>query len=125
MEASNLEVRDLQQKYENLSGKYTELLSITSRIQGEVAEIKRVSTSFAQQTNWQLLGFSVVMASVMMGGIYYQTNALRNEFNPKLEALQKQMDLRFEAQQQQLQQLQKNLDARFEDLKQEVRASKK
>ncbi len=125
MDTINVEVRDLQNKYETLLEKYAELSASISKTQGEVAEIKRVSTSFSQQTIWQLLGFAVVMASVMIAGIYYQTNALRNEFNPKFESLERQMNLRFEAQQQQILQIEKNLNARFEDLKQEVRASRK
>jgi hypothetical protein len=125
MEAINPDLRELQTKYNELLMKYADLKSDLSKTQGEVAEIKRVSTSFSQQTIWQLLGFAIVMASMMIGGIYYQTQALRNEMN-----------LRFEAQQQQMIQLEKNLNtqfagfeksinARFEDLKQEVRASRK
>ncbi len=114
MEAINPELRDMQRKYEYLLEKYAELSANISRTQGEVAEIKRVSTSFSQQTIWQLLGFAIVMASVMITGIYYQTNALRNEMN-----------LRFEAQQERINQLEKSLNARFEDLKQEVRAGRK
>ncbi len=125
MEAINPEVRDLRDKYENLLEKYVELSAGLSRTQGEVAEIKRVSTSFSQQTIWQLVGFAAVMASVMITGIYYQTNALRNEFNPKLDSLERQMNLRFEAQERQILQVEKNLNARFEDLKQEVRASRR
>jgi len=121
MEAINPEVRDLREKYETLLEKYVEPSASLSRTQGEVAEIKRVSTSFSQQTIWQLLGFAVVMAGVMITGIYYQTNALRNETN----ALRNEMNLRFAAQQQQIIQLEKNLTARFEDLKQEVRANRK
>jgi hypothetical protein len=37
--------------------------TINSKTQGEVAEIKKVSTSFSQQTIWQLLSFAIVMAS--------------------------------------------------------------
>ncbi len=125
MEAINPELRDLRDKYETLLEKYAELTASLSRTQGEVAEIKRVSTSFSQQTIWQLLGFAVVMASVMITGIYYQTNALRNEFNPKIESLERQMNLRFDAQQQQINNLEKNINARFEVLKQEVRANRK
>jgi len=125
METINPELRDLREKYETLLEKYADLTASLSRTQGEVAEIKRVSTSFSQQTIWQLLGFAIVMASVMITGIYYQTNALRNEFNPRIESLERQMNLRFEAQQQQINNLDKNMSARFEDLKQEVRANRK
>lgn len=125
MEAINPELRDLRDKYETLLEKYAELTASLSRTQGEVAEIKRVSTSFSQQTIWQLVGFAVVMASVMITGIYYQTNALRNEFNSKFDSLERQMNLRFEAQQQQVLQVEKNLNTRFEDLRQEVRASRR
>lgn len=125
MEAINPDLRELQTKYNELLMKYADLKSELSKTQGEVAEIKRVSTSFSQQTVWQLLGFAIVMASVMIGGIYYQTQALRNEFNPKLDSIQKQVDMRFDAQQRQNNQIEQNLGARFEDLKQEVRASRK
>ena len=125
MEAINPDLRELQNKYADLLMKYADLKSDLSKTQGEVAEIKRVSTSFSQQTIWQLLGFAIVMASVMIGGIYYQTQALRNEFNPKLDSIQKQMDMRFEAQQRKINQLEENLKARFEDLKQEVRTNRK
>jgi peptidoglycan hydrolase CwlO-like protein len=132
METINVEVRDLQNKYENLLEKYAELSASISKTQGEVAEIKRVSTSFSQQTIWQLVGFAVVMASVMITGIYYQTNALRNEMNLRFEAQQQQikqvennLNQVEKNLQQQINQLDKNMNARFEDLKQEVRASRK
>ncbi|MGH9849944.1 MAG: hypothetical protein ACREBD_08800 [Blastocatellia bacterium] len=125
METINVEVRDLQNKYETLLEKYAELSASISKTQGEVAEIKRVSTSFSQQTIWQLLGFAVVMASVMITGIYYQTNALRNEMNLRFEAQQQQINQVEKNLQQQIIQLDKSLNARFEDLKQEVRASRK
>ncbi|MGH9835259.1 MAG: hypothetical protein ACRD9Y_19740 [Blastocatellia bacterium] len=125
METINVEVRDLQNKYETLLEKYAELSASISKTQGEVAEIKRVSTSFSQQTIWQLLGFAVVMASVMITGIYYQTNALRNEMNLRFEAQQQQINQVEKNLQQQIIQLDKSLNARFEDLKQDVRASRK
>jgi peptidoglycan hydrolase CwlO-like protein len=114
METINLELRELQQKYSALSDKYAELSTNLAKTQGEVSEIKRVSTSFAQQTIWQLLGFAVVMASVMLSGLYFQTNALRNESNARFEKLE-----------QRITNAENNLNARFEDLKQEVRANRK
>ncbi|MGH9847085.1 MAG: hypothetical protein ACREEM_50970 [Blastocatellia bacterium] len=125
MEAINPDLRDMQKKYEYLLEKYAELSAMISKTQGEVSEIKRVSTSFSQQTIWQLLGFAIVMASVMIGGIYYQTNALRNEMNARFEAQQIQINQIEKSLQQQIIQLEKNLNARFEDLKQEMRANRK
>jgi hypothetical protein len=100
-------------------------MATVGRLQGELAEIKRVSTSFAQQTIWQLLGFAVVMASVMMGGIYYQTNALRNEFNARFDKVDQQFKDLEKRLEQRIELTEKNLNARFEDLKQEVRAGRK
>lgn len=125
MEAIHPEVLELRQKYESLLEKYADLAANLSRTQGEVAEIKRVSTSYSLQTVWQLIGFAAVMAGVMIGGIYYQTNALRNEFNARFDAQQQQILQSEKNLQQQLQQVEKNMNARFEDLKQEVRASRK
>lgn len=84
METINLELRELQQRYS--------------------------ATSFGQQTIWQLLGFAVVMLS----GLYFQTNALRNEYNARFEKLE-----------QRITDIEKNINSRFEDLKQEVRANRK
>jgi transcription initiation factor TFIID subunit TAF12 len=125
MEAINPELNDLRQKYETLLEKYADLSASLSRTQGEVAEIKRVSTSYSLQTVWQLLGFAAVMAGVMMGGIYYQTNALRNEFNARFDAQHQQILQSEKNLQQQIQQVERNVSARFEDLKQEVRANRK
>ncbi len=88
-------------------------------------DLRELWTSFSQQTIWQLLGFAIIMASVMITGIYYQTNALRNEFNQRFDSLQREMNLRFEAQQQQMIQMEKNLTTRFEDLRQDVRGKRK
>ncbi len=125
MEAINPDLRDLQNKYEELFLKYVDLKSDLSKTQGEVTEIKRVSTSFSQQTIWQLLGFAIVMASVMTGGIYYQTQALRNEMNLRFEAQQQQMIQLEKNLNTQLASFEKNINTRFEDLKQEVRANRK
>jgi len=125
MEAINPELRDLQRKYEALLEKYAELSASISRTQGEVAEIKRVSTSFSQQTIWQLLGFAIVMASVMIGGIYYQTNALRNEFNARFDRVDQQIIQVEKRLEQRIDQVERNLNLRFEDLKQEVHDKRK
>lgn len=125
MEAINPELRDLREKYETLLEKYAELTASLSKTQGEVAEIKRVSTSFSQQTIWQLLGFAIVMASVMITGIYYQTNALRNEMNLRFEAQQQQINQVEKNLQQQINQLDRNMNTRFEDFKQEIRANRR
>ena len=105
MAASNPDLRDLQQKYENLRA---ELAST----QGEVELLKRTTSDNTRQTLWQFVIFTVTMAVILVGGIKYQADTLRHEFDIRFESLDKRID-----------QAEKSMSARFEDLKQEVRAS--
>lgn len=83
-------------------------------MRGELDEVKRTSSDTTRQTIWQFVIFTVTMAAILIGGIKYQADTLRNEMN-----------LRFGAMERHIEQSEKNLTARFEDLKQEVRATRK
>ncbi|MEO6726144.1 MAG: hypothetical protein ABIU20_00790 [Blastocatellia bacterium] len=85
-----------------------------ARIEGEIGELRRVATDTTRQTIWQFVIFTVTMAAILLGGIKYQTDTLRSEMNARFEAVNQRLD-----------QSEKNLAARFEDLKQEVRANRK
>ncbi|MFN7944493.1 MAG: hypothetical protein U0Z53_04020 [Blastocatellia bacterium] len=105
MEAINPDLRDLQQKYKNLRAEL-------ARTQGEVELLKRTTSDNTRQTIWQFVIFTITMAVILVGGIRYQADTLRLEFDLRFESLDKRID-----------QAEKNISARFEDLKQEVRAS--
>lgn len=107
MEVINPQMKDLEHKFEDLR-------ITVSQMRGELDEVKRISSDTTRQTIWQFVIFTITMAAILLGGIKYQTDTLRNEMN-----------IRFEAMNQRFEQSEKNLTARFEDLKQEVRAGRK
>lgn len=114
MDVINPELRELQQKYENLRTEF-------ARMQGEVAQLKHTATDTTRQTIWQFVIFTVTMAMILLGGIKYQTDSLRVEMKVRFDAV----DQRFEAVEKRIDQSEKNILTRFEDLKQEVHASRK
>lgn len=118
MQAINPEIRDLQQKYEDLRAEL-------ARTQGEVEQIKHIASDTSRQTIWQFVIFTVTMAALLLGGLKYQADVLRREIDLRFEAQRQDATTRFEAIQQQNKQMEQNILARFEDLKQEVRASRK
>jgi cell division protein FtsL len=83
-------------------------------MRGELNEVKRTSSDTSRQTIWQFVIFTVTMAVVAFGGIKYQTDTLRHEMNIRSEAQRQEMNARFDT-----------MEKRFEDLKQEVRANRK
>ncbi|QQS49087.1 MAG: hypothetical protein IPM66_10900 [Acidobacteriota bacterium] len=104
MEVINPKLRELERRQE-------ELQTTVAYMRGELDEVKRLAGGTARQTIWQFVIFSVTMGAILLGGIRYQTETLRNESNLRFEAMEKRMD-----------QMEKNILARFEDLKQEVRS---
>ncbi len=107
MEIINPQIKELEQKY-------LELQNAMSHMRGELNEVKRISGDTTRQTIWQFVIFTITMAAILLGGIKYQTDTLRNEMNARFDAVNQRLD-----------QSEKNLNARFEDLKQEVRAGRK
>jgi hypothetical protein len=85
-----------------------------ARIEGELGELRRVATDTTRQTIWQFVIFTITMAAILLGGSKYQTDTLRSEMNTRFDAVNQRLD-----------QSERNLTTRFEDLKQEVRANRK
>jgi len=133
MEIINPRLKEIERRQE-------ELQTTVAYMRGELDEVKRLAGSTARQTIWQFVIFTITMAAVLLGGIRYQTETLRNEFNGRFE----KVDFRFEEMHQRMDemdkrlnqridqldkrlsqridQMEKNILARFEDLKQEVRS---
>ncbi|MBK9315777.1 MAG: hypothetical protein IPM55_16255 [Acidobacteria bacterium] len=129
MEVINPQLRELERKQE-------ELQTTVAYMRGELDEVKRLAGGTVRQTIWQFIIFTVTMGAIFLGGIRYQTETLRNEFNSRFEIVDqrfnnvdiqfKRMDQRFEDMEkgidQRMDQMEKNILSRFEDLKQEVRS---
>jgi hypothetical protein len=113
MSTVNPELRDLQQQVGDMRDRL-------AKAEGEIQQLNRTAGDTTKQTIWQFVIFTVTMASVLLGGIYFQTEALRREFNGRFDA----MGARFDVMEKRIEQSEKNMLARFDDLKQEVRANR-
>ncbi|QQS49090.1 MAG: hypothetical protein IPM66_10915 [Acidobacteriota bacterium] len=127
-------------KLSELERRQEELQTTVAYMRGELDEVKRLAGGTARQTIWQFVIFSVTMGAILLGGIRYQTETLRNEFNGKFDKIDlrfvemekrteltdKRMNQRMDEMDkrlnQRMDQMEKNILARFEDLKQEVRS---
>lgn len=114
MSAINPELHELQQQV-------AELRVRLANAEGRIDEVRSTAAGTVRQTIWQFVIFTVTMAAVLLGGMNYQTEALRREFNARFDAvngrfddLNKRFDARFD-----------DMNRRFEDLKQIVLSSPK
>jgi chaperonin cofactor prefoldin len=113
----NPEMRDLQQKYEDLRASL-------AKTQGEVEEIRRQTANNTRQTIWQFVIFTITMGGIMIGAMNYQTNVLRNEFNSRFEAINARLDAidsRMDNMEKRLDRVERNLD----ELNRELRSRKR
>ncbi len=107
MNIINTEVREMQQQF-------SEMRDRMSKFEGQVEELRRVVTEASRQTVWQLIVFTLTIVAAVLGGIKFQTDALRNESNARFDAIEKRIE-----------QSERNMNARFEDLKQVVLSQRK
>jgi hypothetical protein len=109
MSAINPELHELQQQV-------AELRVRLANAEGKIDEVSRTASGTVRQTIWQFVIFTITMAAVLLGGLNFQTEALRREFNARFETLEQRIELsdknnnaRFD-----------DMNKRFEDLKQVV-----
>lgn len=98
MSVVNPEMHDLRQQV-------AELRVRVAKTEGRIDEVRRTASGTVRQTIWQFVIFTVTMAAVLLGGLSYQTEALRREFNARFEALETRIELS-----------EKNTNARFDDM---------
>ena len=95
-----------------------------SKVEGEIQQLNRTAFDTSKQTIWQFVAFTIAMGVILIGGLNYQTNALRNEFNVRFDKVEQRITEVEKRIEQRIDQVEKNMNTRFEDLKQEVRSRK-
>jgi phage shock protein A len=125
MEVISPQLKELERKHDDLQNTVFQLREIVAQMRGELDELRRTARDTTRQTIWQFVIFTVTMAVILIGGIKYMSDTLRNEMNIRFEAMERRIDQMEKNNNARSEQTEKNIIARFEDLKQEVRASRK
>jgi uncharacterized coiled-coil DUF342 family protein len=121
MRTINPELHELQQQV-------AELRDRMAKAEGKIDEGNRTASGAVRQTIWQFVIFTVTMAAVLLGGLNYQTDALRREFNARFDTVNEHFDAvnaRFDAVNARFDAVNARFDdtnRRIEDLKQVVLA---
>jgi uncharacterized coiled-coil DUF342 family protein len=105
MSVINPEMHELQQQV-------AELRVRLANAEGRIDEVRRTASGTVRQTIWQFVIFTVTMAAVLLGGLNYQTEALRREFNARVDAV----NARFDSVDARFDDMNKRFDARFDDM---------
>jgi len=90
------EIRDLQQKYEDLRTDLARTQNEIARSQGEIEAIKQNTARNDRQTNRQFVIFLVTMtiavAGSLIGTSIFQTESLRREMDAKFGTVNQRID---------------------------------
>ena len=105
MSVINPEMHDLQEQV-------AEQRVRLANTEGRIDEVRRTASGTVRQTIWQFVIFTVTMAAVLLGGLNYQTEALRREFNARFETV----NARFDSVDDRFADMNKRFDARFDDM---------
>jgi outer membrane murein-binding lipoprotein Lpp len=121
MSTINPEMHEIQQQVADLGDR-------VAKAEGKIDEGNRIASGAVRQTIWQFVIFTVTMAAVLLGGLNYQTDALRREFNARFDTVSEHFDAvnaRFDAVNARFDAVNARFDdtnRRIEDLKQVVLA---
>lgn len=105
MSVINPEMHDLQEQV-------AEQRVRLANTEGRIDEVRRTASGTVRQTIWQFVIFTVTMAAVLLGGLNYQTEALRREFNARFETV----NVRFDSVDARFDDMNRRFDARFDDM---------
>jgi hypothetical protein len=118
----------LTAKVTELDSKLAFALERLARAEGAIEQLNKSIASGNRMTNWQFIGFVIVMAGTLLGTLYWVTGVLERRIDENAKMLNAQIELvkqNVEQVKQSVEQSEKNMDARFEDLKQVVLSRKK
>lgn len=97
----------------------TQLTDAHTRItksEGALEQLNKAIAAGNRMTNWQFLGFVVVMAGTLFGTLYWATGVLER----RLDQFERNVDSRFEDTNKRFEERFDDMNKRFEDLRQVV-----
>jgi hypothetical protein len=102
-----------------LSGRLAEVESKLSasldrlaKAEATIEQLNRTIATGNRMTNWQFIGFVVVMAGALFGTMYWSTGVLER----RVEQMERNMNTRFEEMSRRFDDTNKKFDQRFEDM---------
>ena len=105
-----------------LKAQSADTLHRLAKTEGTIEQLNRSIASGNRMTNWQFIGFVVVMAGTLFGSLYWATGIMER----RLDQVERNLDRRLDQVEKNLttlvQQSEKNMNSRFEDLRQTVLA---
>lgn len=103
-----------------LKAQLADALNKLAKYEGATEQLNKSIAAGNRMTNWQFIGFVVVMAGTLLGSMYWAAGMLESRieqterhFSADLKQTREDFNTR-------LDQMEKNMNARFEDLRQVV-----
>src|SRR6267143_4762884 len=85
-----------------------------SELRGGLQQLDKIVSATTRQSIWQLIALVISLSAAIVGGLAYQTNMI----DKRIDLLERNEAIRYEALEKRIDQVEKNMNARFEDLKQ-------
>ncbi len=95
-------------------------LSRLSRAEGIIEQLNRSIAAGNRMTNWQFIGFVLVMSGTLFGTLYWSTGVLEKRFDERFTQMEKLFDERFKQAEKRSDERSAQMEKRFEDLRQVV-----
>ncbi|MGH9841908.1 MAG: hypothetical protein ACREEM_24395 [Blastocatellia bacterium] len=100
-----------------------EVLNKSAKHEGAIEQMNKSIAAGNRLSNWQFIGFVVVMAGTLLGSMYWAAGMLEkrlDQFERNVNSRFEQIDKRFDTMERHNKERTDDLKARFEDLKQVV-----
>jgi hypothetical protein len=95
-------------------------LSRLARAEGAIEQLNRSIAAGNRMTNWQFIGFVLVMSGTLFGTLYWSTGVLERRFDERFTQMEKLFNERFAQSEKRSDERSAQMEKRFEDLRQVV-----
>lgn len=99
-----------------LKTQHAEMLARQSKTEGMLEQLNKSIAAGNRLTNWQFIGFVVVMAGTLLGSMYWANGVMEK----RLDQFERNVNSRFEQMEKNNKERADEIKERFEDLKQVV-----